>query len=103
MGHARKLELPTDDELESEFRDALDLLIAYFAARRGLDEQVVSDIPESGSYDDDPDDMDDDDETALSRTIELKPGDLNETKSLEELAELATGSYKTGRRHYGAA
>ena len=36
----------------------------------------------------------DEDETALSRTIELKPGDLNDTRSLEELAELASGPYK---------
>ena len=39
-------------------------------------------------------DRDDEDETTLSRTIELKPGDLNDTRSLEELAELASGPYK---------
>ena len=36
--------------------------------------------------------MDDKDKTALSRTYVLKPGALNETKSLEELAELAEGA-----------
>ncbi len=54
MGHSPKLEPPADDE--SELRDAMDVLITDFADRRGLDEQVVSDIPESGSHDDDGDD-----------------------------------------------
>ena len=67
-GHARKLE-PTDRQI--------------------LDEQAALDRPESGTFP-----MDDEDETALSRTIELKPGDLNDTRSLEELAELASGPYK---------
>ena len=65
MGHARKLELLTDDESELEFRDALELLIADFAARHVLDEQVMPDISESGSYappdqsiSDGPDDLD---------------------------------------------
>ena len=40
MGHARKLESPADDESESELNNALDLLIADFADRRGLDEQT---------------------------------------------------------------
>ena len=69
MGHARKLEPPD---------------------RQILDEQVALDRPDSGIFP-----MDDEDETAISRTIELKPGDLNDTRSLEELAELASGSYKT--------
>ncbi len=38
--------------------------------------------------------MDDKDKTALSRTDVLKPGALNETKSLEEFAELAEGADK---------
>ncbi len=63
MGHAPKLEPPADDESESELHDAMDLLIADFAARRVFDEQVVSDIPESGSHDDDRDDMDDTEKT----------------------------------------
>ncbi len=61
MGQAPKLESPADDE--SELRDAMDVLIADFADRQGLDEQVVSDIPESGSHDDDRDDMDDAEKT----------------------------------------
>ena len=61
MGRARKLEPPADDE--SELRDAMDVLIADFADRQGLDEQAVSDIPESGSHDDDRDDMDDAEKT----------------------------------------
>ncbi len=69
MKHTRKLE-PTDRQI--------------------IDEQAALDRPESGTFP-----MDDEDETALSRTIELKPGDLNDTRSLEELAELASGSYKT--------
>ncbi len=40
----------------------------------------------------DKDDKDDQDETALSLTHVLKPSALNETKSLEELAELAAGT-----------
>ncbi len=65
MGRARKLEPPADDE--SELRDAMDILIADFADRRGLDEQVVSDIPESGSHDDDGDDTEKTMDEHLSR------------------------------------
>ena len=71
MGHAPKLEPPANDE--SELRDAMGVLIADFADRRGLDEQVVSDIPESDSYDDDPDDMDNTEKTmdeCLSRLLQ---------------------------------
>ena len=71
MGHSPKLEPPADDE--SELRDAMGVLIADFADRRGLDEQVVSDIPESDSYDDDPDDMDNTEKTmdeCLSRLLQ---------------------------------
>ena len=59
------------------------------ADRQILDEQTALNRPESGTFP-----IDDEDETALSRTIELKPGDLNDTRSLEELAELASGPYK---------
>ncbi len=78
MGRARKPE-PADSQI--------------------LDDQAVPDIQESGtspvldqSIGDGRVDMDDNDETAQSRTYELRPRDLNETKSLEELAELASGS-----------
>ncbi len=78
MGRARKPE-PADSQI--------------------LDDQAVPDIQESGTppvldqpSGDGPDDMDDNDETARSRTIELTPGDLTETLSLKELAELAAGS-----------
>ncbi len=78
MGRARKPE-PADSQI--------------------LDDQAVPDIQESGtspvldqSIGDGRVDMDDNDETAQSRTIELTPGDLIETLSLKELAELASGS-----------
>ncbi len=89
--HARKLEPPADDE--SELRDAMGVLIADFADRRGLDEQVVSDIPESGSHDDDPDDMDDTDDTEktmdeyLSRLVQ-------ETETVDSDTLLATSRMK---------
>ncbi len=64
-----------------------------------LDDQAVPDIQESGSspvldqsIGDGRVELDDNDETARSRTIELTPGDLTETLSLKELAELAAGS-----------
>ncbi len=78
MGRARKPE-PADSQI--------------------LDDQAVPDIQESGTspvldqlIGDGPDELDDDDETARSRTIELTPDDLTETLSLKELAELAAGS-----------
>ncbi len=73
MGHAPKLEPPTDDASASRLRDSIDLLVSDFSARQVLDERVVSDIPESGSYDDDPDDMDDTEKTMdeyLSRLVQ---------------------------------
>ena len=88
MGHVRKLESPADDD--SELRDAMDVLIADFADRRGLDEQVVSDIPESGSHDDDRDDMDDAEKTMdehLSRLVQ-------ETETIDSETLLATSRIK---------
>ncbi len=67
-----------------------------------LDDQAVPDTQESGAFPvldqsigDGRDEMTDEDDTARSRTIELSPGDLNEMKSLEELAELASASDET--------
>ena len=88
MGRARELEPHADDE--SELRDAMGVLIADFADRRGLDEQVVSDIPESGSHDDDRDDMDDAEKTMdehLSRLVQ-------ETETIDSETLLATSRIK---------
>jgi hypothetical protein len=67
MGQAPKLESPADDD--SELRDAMDVLIADFVDRRVFDEQVVSDIPESGSDDDDRDDSEKTMNEHLSRLV----------------------------------
>ncbi len=58
MGHARKLEPPAEDESESGLRDALDLLIAD---------------------DDDPDDMDDTEETLVEYLSQL----VRETETVD--------------------
>ncbi len=68
MGHSPKLEPPADDE--SELRDAMGVLIADFADRRGLDEQVVSDILDSRSDDDDGDDTEKTMDEYLSRLVQ---------------------------------
>jgi hypothetical protein len=77
MGHAPKLEPPADDASAdasaSRLRDSIDLLVSDFAARQVFDEQALSDIPESGSHDDDPDNMDDTEKTMdeyLSRLVQ---------------------------------
>ncbi len=77
MGHAPKLERPADDASAdasaSRTRDAIDLLVSDFTARQVFDEQVVSDIPEPDSYDDDPDVMDNTEKTmdeCLSRLLQ---------------------------------
>ena len=82
MGHARKLESPADDD--SELRDAMDVLVADFANRWVFDE------PESGSYDDDRDDMDDAEKTMdehLSRLVQ-------ETETIDSETLLATSRIK---------
>ena len=68
MGHGRNLESPADDD--SELRGAMDVLIADFVDRRVFDEQVVSDIPESGSHDDDRGDADKTMDEHLSRLVQ---------------------------------
>ena len=88
MGQAPKLESPADDE--SELRDAMDVLIADFADRRGLDEQVVSDIPESGSHDDDRDDMDDAEKTMDEHLSRL----AQQTETIDSETLLATSRIK---------
>ncbi len=82
----------------SEPRGAIDSSSTDPTDSQILDDQAVRDILETDSnpLPDQPtgDSWVDPDETTLSRTLELKPGDLNETKSLEELAELAEGTDK---------
>ena len=74
----------------SRLRHALDFSIADPADRQILDEQVVSDIPESGSHDDDRDDaektMDTMDEH-LSRLVQ-------ETETIDSETLLATSRIK---------
>ncbi len=85
MGHSPKLEPPADDE--SELRDAMDVLIADFADRQGLDEQVVSDIPDSRSDDDDRDDTEKTMDEHLSRLVQ-------ETETIDSETLLATSRIK---------
>ncbi len=80
MGHAPKLEPPVDDESKSELNDALDLLIAEFADRRGLDE-------EAGPYDDGPDDTGKTMDEHLSRLVQ-------ETETVDSDTLLATSRMK---------
>ena len=80
-GHAPKLN-PIDDESSSGLHEILDLLDADTAGGSLLDDQTLLEI------------MDFKGETTPSDEYVLKPSALNETKSLEELADLATGSYK---------
>ncbi len=90
MGRARELESPADDESESGLRDALDFSIADPADSPTLDDQTVSDILESGSYDDDSDDMDDAEKTMdehLSRLVQ-------ETETIDSETLLATSRIK---------
>lgn len=74
----------------SRLRHALDFSIADPADRQILDEQDVSGIPESGSYDDDSDDMDDAEKTMdehLSRLVQ-------ETETIDSETLLATSRIK---------
>ena len=94
MGHASEprgaVDSPSTDPTDSQI----------------LDDQTVRDILETDSYPlpDQPtgDRWEDMDETTVSRTLELKPSDLNETKSLEELAELVEGTDKLEKITEGA-
>ncbi len=86
IGHARKLEPPADDASASGLRDALDLSITDPADRQILDDQAVQDILESGSYDDDRDDMDDKKKTDATDTF-VPDGDIT---SMAELLETIT-------------
>jgi hypothetical protein len=80
-GHAPKLE-PADDDSSSGLHELLDLLESDFATSSLLDDQTLLEV------------LNFKDETTPSHEYVLKPGTLNERMSLEELAELATGSYK---------
>ena len=77
--HAPEVE-PADDE--SGLHELLDVLNAPNTEDSLLDDQTVQEILEGGE------------ETTQSHEYVLKPSALHETKSLEELADLATGSYK---------
>jgi len=80
-GPARKLDT-VDDDSSSGLHQLLDLLDAAPADASLLDDQTLLEI------------LNFKDETAPSDEYVLKPSALNEKKSLEELADLATGSYK---------
>lgn len=80
-GHAPKLDT-VDDDSSSGVRESMGELNADPADNSLLDDQTLLDL------------LYDTDETAPSHEYLLKPGTLNERMSLEELAELATGSYK---------
>jgi len=80
-GHAPKLDTD-DDDSSSGLHELLELLDAAPADASLLDDQTLLEI------------LNFNDETAPSDEYVLKPSALNEKKSLEELADLATGSYK---------
>lgn len=73
---------PVDEGSISEIHELLDVLNAAIAESSSLDDQTV---PEHSEYEG---------ETTQVHEYILKPSALKETKSLEELADLATGSYK---------
>ena len=80
-GHAPNLDA-VDDDSSSGLHEILGLLDAAPADASLLDDQTLLEI------------MNFKDDTASSDEYVLKPSTLNEKKSLEELADLATGSYK---------
>ena len=80
-GLAPKLDT-VDDDSSSGAREGMGELNADPADNSLLDDQTLHDI------------LSDTDETTPSHEYVLKPSTLNERMSLEELAELATGSYK---------
>ena len=80
-GHEPKLDA-VDDDSSSGLHELLDLLDAAPAGASLLDDQTLLEI------------MNFKDETGPSDEYVLKPSALAEKKSLEELADLATGSYK---------
>ena len=80
-GHAPNLDA-VDDDSSSGLHEILGLLDAAPADVSLLDDQTLLEI------------MNFKDDTASSDEYVLKPSTLNEKKSLEELADLATGSYK---------
>lgn len=73
---------PVDDDSSSGLHELLDLLDADSAGRSLLDEQDLLELIDCTG------------ESTDSHEYILDSSALHETKSLEELAEMATGSYK---------
>ena len=83
-GHAPKLDAvdAVDADSSSGLHELLGLLESESATSSLLDDQTLLEV------------LNFKDETPPSDEYVLKPSALNEKKSLEELADLATGSYK---------